>query len=93
MVPSGMVGVTVEKAFGIKCPRCWRVVTAIVEYGPKLGVCLRCDGQFDLPEGGPLRDGQMPPWSVETPDGDMICQSIEELSDLLSRLRIHAEPA
>ena len=36
------VDVTVERADGDKCPRCWRFVTETVADGDRAGLCLRC---------------------------------------------------
>jgi isoleucyl-tRNA synthetase len=34
--------VTVDRADGEKCPRCWRFVTETVPDGDLAGLCLRC---------------------------------------------------
>jgi isoleucyl-tRNA synthetase len=40
--PSGPVDVHVTRAEGTKCPRCWRVVTAVSSNDETAGLCDRC---------------------------------------------------
>jgi isoleucyl-tRNA synthetase len=38
----GSLSVTVARAAGEKCPRCWRYVTDIIQHGDLVGLCSRC---------------------------------------------------
>ena len=38
------VGITIERAGGVKCERCWRYVASVSDDTDTLGLCDRCQG-------------------------------------------------
>jgi isoleucyl-tRNA synthetase len=44
--------ITIERATGVKCERCWRYVPAVSTDEPTAGLCDRCQGALTLPVHG-----------------------------------------
>jgi isoleucyl-tRNA synthetase len=46
---AGELAVTVSKADGVKCERCWRIVAAVSSEGEREGLCDRCADALSAP--------------------------------------------
>ena len=48
--PEGAVAITVERAPGLKCDRCWRYLPALTGTEARAGICPRCVAALDADE-------------------------------------------